>query len=103
MDLSFDITPLGIVVLAVLAVIYALALTFVGDVRAGYEWVATSLATFIAAFVASEYLAMQTFEPVWEGIALVPAIVAGLVVGFGVDLLTRYLSGGSLTHGPRPV
>jgi hypothetical protein len=40
---------------------------------------------------------------VWEGIALVPAIVGGLIAGFAIDLLARYASGGSLTHGSRPV
>jgi hypothetical protein len=102
-DLSFDITALGIVALALLSVLYGLALTFIGEVRVGYEWLITSLAAFIGGFVASEYLAVQSFEPVWEGIALVPAIVGGLVAGLAIDLLARYLSGGSLTHGPRPV
>ena len=103
MDLTFDITLLGIIVLAVASIVYGVALAFVGDVRTGYEWVGTAIAAFIGSFVASEYLTMQSFQPVWEGIALVPALVGGLAVGLVVDLLMRYSTGGSLTHGTRPV
>ena len=103
MDLSFDITVLGIALLAVLAVVYGVALSLFGDVRFGYEWLVTAVAALIGAFIASEYLAMQSLGPVWEGVALVPAHVGGLVAGFVVDLATRYFSGGSLTHGQRPI
>jgi hypothetical protein len=103
MDLTYDITPIGIVALATLSVIYGLALAFIGDVRIGYEWLITAVAAFIAAFIASEYLAMQSFEPLWEGIAVVPAIVAGVLVGFVADLIARFATGGSLTQGPRAI
>ena len=103
MDLTFDITALGLLAIAVASVLYGVALALLGDVRVGYEWFITALATFIGAFIASEYLAMQSFEPVWEGVALIPAVVGGAVTGFVVDLITRYSSGGSLTHGPRPI
>ena len=103
MDLSFDITALGIVVLAVASAGYGLGLALLGDVRVGYEWLLTAGATFVGAFVASEYLALQSFAPVWEGVAVVPAVIGGLLAGFVVDVLTRYMSGGSLTHGPRPI
>jgi uncharacterized membrane protein YeaQ/YmgE (transglycosylase-associated protein family) len=103
MDLSFDITALGIVVMVIGAVVYGLALALVGEVRIGYEWLLTALAAFLGAFVASEYLTLQSFAPVWEGIALVPAVIGGAVTGLVVDLITRFASGGSLTHGPHPV
>jgi hypothetical protein len=102
-DLSFDITALGVIAIALASVLYGLALALIGDVRVGYEWLLTALAAFLGAFIASEYLTMQSFAPVWEGIALVPAIIGGAVVGFMVDLITRFASGGSLTHGPHPV
>ncbi len=40
------------------------------------------LAAFAGGFVASEWItAWRTIEPVWDGMALIPAIGAALVVG----------------------
>jgi len=37
--------------------------------------------------------------PVVDGLALVPALVGGLVVGLAVEIATRYFTGGHYTHG----
>lgn len=102
MDLSFDITALGLVAIAAASVLYGLALAVVGDGGVGYEWLLTAIATFVGAFIGSEYLGLTSYAPIWEGIALVPAVLGGAVTGFVVALVTRYAGGGSLTHGPRP-
>jgi hypothetical protein len=52
--------------------------------------------------VASEFIvAWRTFEPVWDGLALVPALLGGLVVGIIVEVATRRLTGG--TYSGRPM
>jgi hypothetical protein len=37
--------------------------------------------------------------PVVDGLALVPALAGGLVVGLVVEFATRYVTGGHYTHG----
>jgi hypothetical protein len=34
---------------------------------------------------------------------LLPALIGAVVLGFVVDLVVRYATGGSLVHHPRPV
>jgi hypothetical protein len=71
---------------------------FVGDARTGYEWLIDAVAFAIGAVVASEFLVgMRTFEPVYDGLALVPALVGGLAVGLVVEVITRFLTGGHYT------
>jgi hypothetical protein len=38
---------------------------------------------------------------VWDGLALVPALIGGLVVGGVVEVATRYMTGG--TYSGRPI
>jgi uncharacterized membrane protein YeaQ/YmgE (transglycosylase-associated protein family) len=75
---------------------------FIGEPRSGYEWLVDAVAFAIGAIVASEFvIAWQAFQPVFEGLAIVPAAIGGLLVGGLVDLVTRYVTGGSYTtHQP---
>jgi len=34
---------------------------------------------------------------------IVPALIGAVVVGFVVDLVVRFVTGGSLVHHPRPI
>ena len=43
---------------------------------------------------------MQTYGPVWDGLALVPALAGGLIVGLIVELSTRYVTHGTYVHHP---
>jgi len=56
----------------------------------------------IGALIGSEFLiATQAYGPVWDGLALVPALIGGLIVGVIVELATRYATGGTYTaHRP---
>lgn len=103
MDLSFDITTLGLISMVVVALALGVVAQMIGEVRTGYEWLLTAIGVLVGAFVASEYLGLRTFAPVWENVALIPAIVGGLVLGAVVDLVTRYTTHGSLTHSARPI
>ena len=83
------------------AVLFGLAAQLIGEARSGYEWLVDAIAFGIGALVASEFIVeARTFEPVWEGLALVPALVGGLVVGGVVEVATRMLTGGSYTGHP---
>lgn len=99
MDLTTDIGVLAIGTLAIGAIVLGIVLQLIGDVRFGYEWIATAVAAFAGGFVASEWItAWRTVEPVWDGMALVPAIGVALVVGVIVDAIIRYSTHGSYTH-----
>ena len=95
------IAALGLVVAALAVGVIA---QFIGDVRVGYEWVATSLAALVGGYLGSEALgSVSTFGPAFEGLYIVPALVGGLLVGAVVDALFRYSTQGSYTHEARPI
>ena len=78
------------------ALVVGVIAQFVGAPRTGYEWLITAVAAGVGALFASEFItAWRTFEPVFDGLALVPALVGGLVVGVIADMVTRYSTGGT--------
>src|SRR5262245_34427142 len=104
MDFGFDVTALGMIALIVGAVVYGIVLNLFGEHDPlTYGWVLTSLGAFLGAFAASEYIGLDTFAPVWEGVALAPALVGGLFVGGAVELVIRVVRGPTSAHGTHPV
>ena len=102
MELAIALGLGGWVVLIVGALLFGGIAQFVGETRTGFEWLVDALAVGIGATVASEFIVgWRAFEPVWDGLALVPALVGGLVVGLVVEVATRYLTGG--TYAGRPM
>lgn len=92
----------GWLVLVAGALVFGGIAQFIGQARTGYEWIANAIAAGIGAVIASEFIVgWQAFEPVWDGLALVPALVGGLVVGSVVEVTTRFLTGG--TYPGRPI
>jgi uncharacterized membrane protein YeaQ/YmgE (transglycosylase-associated protein family) len=86
----------GWVVLIVGALVFGVVAQFVGETRTGYEWLVDAIAAGIGALVASEFIiSWRTFEPTWDGLALVPALLGGIVLGLVVEVATRYLTGGT--------
>jgi uncharacterized membrane protein YeaQ/YmgE (transglycosylase-associated protein family) len=102
MEFAISLGLGGWLVLAAGAVVLGGIAQFIGQPRTGFEWLATAIAAGIGAVFASEFIVgWQAFEPVWDGLALVPALVGGLVVGTIVEVATRYLTGG--TYSGRPM
>ena len=95
MELAITLGLGGWILLIVGAVVFC-------EANTGYEWLVDGVAAFAGALIASEFIVgMRTFAPVWDGLALVPALVGGLIVGVIVELATRYLTGGTYTaHRP---
>jgi uncharacterized membrane protein YeaQ/YmgE (transglycosylase-associated protein family) len=101
MELAFTLTPVGWLIAIVGAVLFGVIAQLVGQAHHSYEWAVDGLAAFIGAIVASEFIvAWQAFGPVYEGLALVPALVGGLVVGIAAAVTTRYLGGRTFGHTP---
>ena len=98
MELAIVLGVGGWLVLLAGALLFGVIAQFVGDVRTGYEWLADFIAAALGAVIASEFIiSLRTFEPVWDGLALVPALIGGLVLGIVVEIATRYLTGGHYT------
>jgi uncharacterized membrane protein YeaQ/YmgE (transglycosylase-associated protein family) len=104
MELAITLGFGGWLVLLAGALLFGVIAQFVGDVRTGYEWLADAIAAAIGAVIASEFIiSLQTFEPVWDGLAIVPALVGGLVLGLVVEVATRFMTGGHYTTRPMAV
>ena len=90
----------GAALLIIGALAFGVVAQFIGETRTGYEWLVDAIAAGVGALVASEFIvAWQTAGPVWDGLAIVPALVGGLVVGLAVEVATRRVTGGHYTHG----
>src|SRR6187200_1423892 len=100
MELVITLGVVGWAILIVGALAFGITAQFIGETRTGYEWLVDAIAAGIGALVASEFIvAWQAMGPVIDGLALVPALVGGLVVGLAVEIATRYFTGGHYTRG----
>ena len=99
MDLSIEMGYIGLAILIVGALAIGVIAQFVGETETGYEWLVVGVAAFVGGLVASEFIsAWRGFDPVYEGLALIPALIGGLVLGLVVEVATRYATGGRYIH-----
>lgn len=97
-EFIIDLGVGGGVAIVLAAVLFGVIVQSIGEARAGMEWLADALAFGIGALVASEFIvAWQAVGPVWDGLALAPALLGGLIVGAIVEIATRVATGGSYT------
>jgi uncharacterized membrane protein YeaQ/YmgE (transglycosylase-associated protein family) len=86
------------------ALVFGLLAQFIGETRTGFEWLVDGVAFALGAVVASEFIiSWRAIEPVWDNLALVPALVGGLVLGIVVELATRLVTGGTYRSSGRPM
>jgi hypothetical protein len=101
MDFAFSMGLFGVLALMAGAVIFGVLVQLLGTPSFGYEWIATAIAAFLGGFAASEFvLGFRTFEPLYEGLALVPALIGGLVLGGVVAIGARLLASDTFTAHP---
>ena len=104
MDFTITLGLGGWIALIVGAVAFGAVAQYVGETRLGYEWLIDAIGAGVGALVASEFVvAWQTVEPVWDGLAIIPAVIGGLVVGLIVEIVTRFVSGGTYVAHPTAV
>lgn len=96
-------TILGWLILIVGALVLGIAAQFL--IRTSdlpYRWIVSSIAAFVGAAGASEWL-FSTATPVFEGIAIWPALAGGVIVGAVADLIAIWYSRtrehGGMGHG----
>lgn len=101
MELALTLGFAGWLVVFAGALLFGVIMQFIGETKTGYEWLVDGIAAAIGAVIASEFIiSMRTYEPVFDGLALVPAIIGGLALGVVVELATRYMTGGRYTTHP---
>ena len=101
MELAIVLGVGGWLVLLAGALLFGVIAQFIGETRTGYEWLVDGVAAALGAVIASEFIiSAGTFEPVWDGLAIVPALIGGLVLGLVVEVITRSMTGGRYTAHP---
>jgi hypothetical protein len=102
MEFTVSMGWAGVVLLVVGSLVTGVVAELFGEPSFTYEWVATGVAAFVGAVIGSELIVgLRAFEPVWDGVALVPALAGGLVAGLATVVAFRLVSGGAVaTHRP---
>ena len=97
-------STLAAILLVVGALLIGAIPQFIGEPRIGFEWLFTAAAVLVGGWLGSEaFGTASTWGFEFEGLYVLPAIIGGVILGGVVDVVVRYLSGGSYTHEPRPV
>lgn len=98
MTFSIDIGNAALATLVVGGLLFGIMLELVGREEFGAEWLITGLAAMLGGLVASEAGPFARIAPVWDGMAVLPAIAGLVLMGAIVDALVRVLTHGSYTH-----
>ena len=102
MELALTLGLWGWIAVIVGALAFGVLAQFIGETRIGYEWLIDSIAAGIGAIVASEFIVgWQSFGPMFDGLAIVPALIGGLAVGLIAEVATRVITHG--TYAPAAV
>jgi uncharacterized membrane protein YeaQ/YmgE (transglycosylase-associated protein family) len=101
MELALTLGLWGWIAVIVGALVFGVLAQSIGETRTGYEWLVDAIAAGFGAIVASEFIvATQSFGPMFDGLAIVPALIGGLVVGLAAELATRFATGGTYVAHP---
>lgn len=101
MELAIELGMGAFLLLIVGSLVIGIGAQVIGETGTDMEWLVTAIVAFVGGLVASEFIvAFRDFGPVWDGLALVPALVGALVFGAVADAVTRYVTGGTYTHHP---
>jgi uncharacterized membrane protein YeaQ/YmgE (transglycosylase-associated protein family) len=104
MELAITLGFGGWIVLVAGALLFGIVAQFIGETQTGYEWLVDGIAFAIGALIASEFIVgLRTVQPVWDELALAPALAGGLVLGVLVEVVTRLATGGTYTTHHRPI
>jgi uncharacterized membrane protein YeaQ/YmgE (transglycosylase-associated protein family) len=101
MELAMDLGAGGLLLLLVVALLIGSTAQEIGTAASEYEWVVTTIAALLGGLVASECIvAFRDVEPVWDGLALIPALVGALGMGVIAEVVTRRTTGGTWSGRP---
>ncbi|HET7030934.1 MAG TPA: hypothetical protein VFI34_10520 [Candidatus Limnocylindrales bacterium] len=95
MDLAITMGLGGWAVLIIGALVFGAIVQYTTDAPTSFEWVVVAIAAGIGGLLASEFIvSLRTVEPVWDGLAVLPATLGGVVVGVVVEIASRIVTGG---------
>jgi hypothetical protein len=98
MEFTFSMGVWALTALILASLAYGVVVQLIGGASFGYEWLLTAITAGIGAFAVSEFVVgFRNWEPVFDGLAIVPALVSGLIVGGVVAVAARFLTSGH--HG----
>ena len=101
MELTMDLGLGAFLLLIAGSLVIGVGAQVIGTAGSVYEWVVTTIAALLGGLVASELIvAFRDLGPVWDGLALVPALAGALVFGAVAAGVTRYATGGTYLHRP---
>ena len=104
MEFTITLGVAGWMALILGALAFGVVAQSIGEPRFDFEWLVDAIGAGIGALVASEFIvAWQTVEPVWDGLAIIPAVIGGLVVGLIVEIVTRFTTHGTYATHPTAV
>jgi hypothetical protein len=90
MELAIDLGIGGWALVVVGAIWFGIGAAYVGQPTSDVEWYASMFAAGLGALIASEFLVgLRSAGVVWDGLALGPALVGGLILGALVALAFR--------------
>lgn len=99
MEFGIALNVGGWAVLLIGALVFGVVAQIVGETRTNLEWAVDGIAVVLGGLVASELIVgWRTIEPVYEGLAIWPALFGGLVAGTVVEVVTRFSTGGHYTR-----
>jgi uncharacterized membrane protein YeaQ/YmgE (transglycosylase-associated protein family) len=77
--MTLDMTWLawGVVILAALVIGVLVQLYL--QPKTSYEWLVTGVGAVLGAWLGSEITAFATTGPVWENLAIIPAVIGGVI------------------------
>jgi hypothetical protein len=79
MSFSVDMGPAGIVAFAIAAMLLGIGSQALGEGPVPHEWLVAAAGALVGGLLTSEWLALgRTIAPVWDGVAVVPALAGGL-------------------------
>ena len=82
----------GYLIIVAGALLIGLAAQFLGKAPTMFDWLITAVVAGVAAWVASELVgSIGQWGPEVDGLFVLPALIAGLVIGAIVDGAERYV------------
>ena len=82
--MTFDMTWLAFGVVILAALVLGVLVQMYLQPKTPYEWLITAVGAGVGAWLASEITWTQWFSsagPTWEGLAIIPAVIGGLILG----------------------
>lgn len=77
---------------------------FIGEPKLSLEFLFPMAGVLVGAYLGSEaFGTLSTWGWEFQGLYVLPAIIGGVVLGAIVDVIVRFVTGGSFVHEPRPI